>query len=71
MADLADIAVRAYRLAQRKEAAIILTNHGPIAVSTNTRDFRRSRPDQLIGIYNNTVQYNWILEDLKAEQIKI
>ena len=65
MHSIKKIAESAYNLAQKREAAIIQTIHGPIALSTNTRDFKRARPERIIGVYNESTFYNWIEEDLK------
>lgn len=67
MANFDKVAESAFNLAQKREAAIILTQHGPIAVSTNTRDFKRARPEQILGVYNDYVSYKWITDDLKAQ----
>lgn len=61
------LAERAFKLAQRNQAAIVLSDHGPIVVSTNTRDFDRiKQPEKIIGVYDAAVPYPWILADLEG-----
>lgn len=62
-----DTACRAFDLAQEKETAIIITMHGPVALSTNSRDYKRAKPERIIGVYNESVNFQWILDDLKTQ----
>jgi len=64
MIDIEDIATRAYYMAEKREAAILQTMHGPIVVSTNSRDYERAAAERVIGVYNASASYRWIVDDL-------
>ena len=62
---LDQLADKAYTLAQQRQIAIIMKCNMPMVTGTHTREFRRTNPDVIIGVYNEHAQFNWIKEDLQ------
>lgn len=63
---LTAVATRVLDKAIVRETALVLLNNRPVAVSTNSRDYLRAAPKNIIGVYNGSAEFKWILEDLRS-----